>query len=379
MKPFPGNGTLPDSKESKVAELVLKCVWKLARNIPQDLSEQHLDPVELFPAIEHFLQSVPPNEWRARATNKVPCGDMPLRTIKVIIQHVVGVWTARFVVVLSKLILPIAHYGDDVYDLLSASFDDPSATIVYPYVYRILNSNSRAGADVPARRNGAPVERITRPTSPTYSRPISPQETASSVASVSRRQSPSHRTSPSTSSLNGNGAFSPTVEEPDPDAQLLVIIGHISSETTGALHKEGITELHHFLKAYPHKRPRVDKMLESTGAAFRKYINRALASRAAEDQERDVAVADTLSSLYTSQCSDLTLTLSFSELESSRRDIVPTSPGPDDDIYAKKLSPPEGSAQHQDKLSRLHDIFQYRSSTLSSGSSQGRVQPSSQT
>ncbi|KAJ7658718.1 armadillo-type protein [Mycena polygramma] len=90
VKPFPGNGTAPDSKESKVAELVLKCVWKLARNIPQDLTEERLDPVELFPAIEHFLQSVPPNEWRARATNKVPCGDMPLRTIKVIIQHVVG-------------------------------------------------------------------------------------------------------------------------------------------------------------------------------------------------------------------------------------------------------------------------------------------------
>lgn len=90
VKPFPSNATLPESKEAKVAELVLKCVWKLARNIPQDLAEGHLDPVELFPAIEHFLQSVPPNEWRARATNKVPCGDMPLRTIKVIIQHVVG-------------------------------------------------------------------------------------------------------------------------------------------------------------------------------------------------------------------------------------------------------------------------------------------------
>ena len=90
VKPFPSNGTAPDSEEAKVAELVLKCVWKLARNIPQDLEKKILDPVELFPSIEHFLQSVPPNEWRARATNKVPCGDMPLRTIKVIIQHVVG-------------------------------------------------------------------------------------------------------------------------------------------------------------------------------------------------------------------------------------------------------------------------------------------------
>lgn len=103
VKPFPANGTAPDSQEAKVAELVLKCVWKLARSIPQDLEKQILDPVELFPAVEHFLQSVPPNEWRARATNKVPCGDMPLRTIKVIIQHVVGkiidndlaLWTAH--------------------------------------------------------------------------------------------------------------------------------------------------------------------------------------------------------------------------------------------------------------------------------------------
>lgn len=90
VKPFPSSGTLPEAKEAKVAELVLKCIWKLARNIPTDLEKNELDPVELFPSIEHFLQSIPPNEWRARATNKVPSGDMPLRTIKVIIQHVVG-------------------------------------------------------------------------------------------------------------------------------------------------------------------------------------------------------------------------------------------------------------------------------------------------
>jgi cytoskeleton-associated protein 5 len=185
-----------------------------------------------------------------------------------------------------------------VYDLLSASFDDPSATIVYPYVYRILNSNARAGADVPIRRNWATKEQSTRPASPTSSRPISPQETASSAASLNQGHSvPGHRTSPS-ASLNGHAQPSPVVDEPDPDAQLLTIIGHISSETTGALHKEGITELHQFIKAHPHKRPRVEKMLESTGPAFRKYINRALATRAAEDQERDVAVADTLSSSY---------------------------------------------------------------------------------
>ena len=63
------------------------------------------------------------------------------------------------------------------------------------------------------------------------------------------------------------------------------------------MHKEGITELHHFLKNYPQKRPKVEKLLETTGPAFRKYINRALASRAAEDLERTVAVSSTLSSM----------------------------------------------------------------------------------
>lgn len=172
-----------------------------------------------------------------------------------------------------------------MYDLLSASFEDPSATIVYPYVYRILNSQAKNAELAVATDLGR------RPVSPVSSRPISPQETiASSAPSIHRRDSPatSHHSSPSM-----NGQFSHAMEEPDPDAKLLTIIGHISSETTGALHKEGITELHQFLKAYPHKRPRVEKMLDATGAAFRKYINRALATRAAEDLERGVGGGDT--------------------------------------------------------------------------------------
>jgi cytoskeleton-associated protein 5 len=170
---------------------------------------------------------------------------------------------------------------------------------VYPYVYRILNSSSRAAAaaaaaDPQMRSNhSSPSEPAGRPHSVSSSRPISPVG-----SSANHQQSPpSHRTSPSVSSQNG---FSLPMEEPDPEAQLITIINHISSETTGAMHKEGITELHQFLKNYPHKRPRVEKLLETTGPAFRKYINRALASRAAEDMERNVAVASTLSSMVSS-------------------------------------------------------------------------------
>ncbi|KAI6036614.1 microtubule associated protein [Pisolithus microcarpus] len=317
VKPFPSSGTLPESKEARVAELVLKC----------DLKEQKLDPVELLPAVEHFLQSVPPNEWRARATNKVPCGDMPLRTIKVVIQHIV------------------AHYGDDVYDVLSASFDDPSATIVYPYVYRILNSAPKP-TEPAVRPQHSPTGTLGRPYSVASSRPISPTGSASAA---NRHSPPGHGTSASVSSHNG---FSPPMEEPDPEVQLITIINHISSETTGAMHKEGITELHHFLKNYPHKRPRVEKLLETTGPAFRKYINRALASRAAEDLERSAAVASTLS-----------------KLEANGHDSQPTSPVTHEGGDSRPTPPPVPDAPGDDRLHQLHDIFHYkRSSTTSNGS-----------
>ena len=188
-----------------------------------------------------------------------------------------------------------AHYGDDVYDHLSQAFDDPSATIVYPYVYRILNSSTKTAAEVPLRHETIREEPRQSAVVSSMSRPISPQETASSRSVTSDPLHP-----PSSSSHTRSRSVSSTaetVQEPDLDDQLNVIIDHISSETTGAMHKEGITELHHYLKAYPHKKPKVDKILESTGPAFRKYITRALASRAAEDEERNVAVAQTLSSM----------------------------------------------------------------------------------
>lgn len=364
VKPFPSSGTAPDSKEAKVAELVLKCIWKLARGIPQDLTDQKLDPVELFPAIEHFLQSIPPNEWRARATNKVPCGDMPLRTIKVIIQHVV------------------AHHGDDVYDLLSGSFDDPSATIVYPYVYRILNSAPKNEVvaravdrdhDTESAASSDAGGAATRPTSSGDNRPLSPhtpQENVSEAASPRQSYANSHGTSPSVSSANGQSPLAPPSEEPDPDAQLIQIIQHISSETTGALHKEGITELHHFLKANPSKRPRVEKMLESTGAAFRKYINRALASRAAEDKERDFAVAEAFDKLEnrTGRSEQ-----PVRETKSARQSFDASSPRTPSSPVRSHDSGSGFGGDNQDRLSRLHDLFQYRSSTDSGGRSGPRT------
>ncbi|KAH7343482.1 ARM repeat-containing protein [Rhizoctonia solani] len=322
-KPFPANGTTAGAKEAKVAELVLKCVWKLARNIPSDLQKGAIDPIELLPALETFLQTIPPNDWRQRSANKVPCGDMPLRTIKVIIQHIV------------------AHYADEVYELLSTAFDDPSATIIYPYVFRILNSAEKQLAS----ESTTPQPHVTPsyPSTSTAASSIAPTHSQSAA-----RSSSGNSRSPS---LNGGATFQgPPIEEPDPDARLDEILGHISSETTGALHKEGITELHHFLKAHPHKKARVDQLLDETGPSFRKYIARALASRAAEDEERNSAVAETLN-----------------RLESVRRerDSMPSSPTNRSMTSSRRISGGVDYPQADEALSRLHNIFNYHSKPTS--------------
>ena len=71
------------------------------------------------------------------------------------------------------------------------------------------------------------------------------------------------------------------------------------------------------------------------------------------------------------------MTLLVTGLEFNARESTSNTPNSPLDAMSKsptRASILEGTEQ-QEKLSRLHDIFQYRSSTLSVGSSQGRTTP----
>lgn len=76
--------------ETHHAELILKCIWKRSRSVEDDFRKGLLDPVEMLKIIEEFLVDITPKEWRERASTRVPLGDMPLRTVKVLIQHIVS-------------------------------------------------------------------------------------------------------------------------------------------------------------------------------------------------------------------------------------------------------------------------------------------------
>lgn len=186
-----------------------------------------------------------------------------------------------------------AEFREDVYDHLSTAFDDPSATIVYPYVYRILNARPREDA---AASSNEPTNG--RHTPPSNSRP-------QSVASSSRvvnglRQSTTSRP------LSQRSATPP---QADLDDQLNAIWMRVSEDSSG--HKDALDDLHTFMKAHPEMRLKVEAMIDGTGGVFVRYIKRALASRQAEDELRS-GVSRTNSSaplytLFTVQHTDLIL------------------------------------------------------------------------
>jgi len=83
-------GDSENDLKAKHAELILKCIWKRSRTTKEDIIKGVINEEDIFTILEEFLQVISPKEWRLRAARKVPLGDMPLRTVKVLIQHAVG-------------------------------------------------------------------------------------------------------------------------------------------------------------------------------------------------------------------------------------------------------------------------------------------------
>lgn len=89
VQPFT-TATSQSSLAPRHGELVLKCIWKRSRSAETDLRKGKLRATDLFRILENFLIVIDPKEWKQRSLNNVPLGDMPLRTIKVLIQHIYG-------------------------------------------------------------------------------------------------------------------------------------------------------------------------------------------------------------------------------------------------------------------------------------------------
>ncbi|GAA5992452.1 hypothetical protein JCM10908_000823 [Rhodotorula pacifica] len=236
---------------AKYAELVMKCLWKVSKTVKESLEGQQLRAPRLLSDINQFLITIPPAEWRRRATDNVPLADMPLRTVKTILQQVVSVMKEK---VFNEL--------DEI--------DQAENSFVYQYLYRLANQLS--GGETALR-----AEALARKASASSLGSAKREETAASsqASAESSPQATAGATAPPASSPGGTDiAVNQRLKE------IFDLIGDPSHS------RAGIAALYEFQKDHPEASARIATWMAGTGSYFQTYLKRALANLEAADRER---------------------------------------------------------------------------------------------
>lgn len=76
---------LPPPATAKIPELVMKCLWKITKQ----MASRHaaLDIPVVLLAIHRFFTAISPIEWKSRAAENLAFQDLPLRTVKTILHE----------------------------------------------------------------------------------------------------------------------------------------------------------------------------------------------------------------------------------------------------------------------------------------------------
>ncbi|CAG8520285.1 7962_t:CDS:10 [Acaulospora colombiana] len=304
------------ASHTKFTELIMKCLWKLAKTVQENLKAGILLPNKLLRDLNDFLFATPPAEWKRRMAEGVPLGEMPLRTVKTLLLELV------------------TGLGEGVYDHLDL-IEDPQHSFVYPYLHHMLeacrkkekqnntsnvpNLQSRpssvgsiksitsVGTDVAFSafessraspvQNSSPRQSYTSiPTqineqparnSPTYEAPAQFNEiqynSSEPVSPASPRTPMTPRFPTPTGSSRSSGSH-----EVEMNARLTQIFLKIGTREET---KQGIYELYEFQKQHPEMEGKVTTQLSKTGPYFQSYIRRGLANIASEEEEKERANA----------------------------------------------------------------------------------------
>jgi len=216
-------------EDARFVELVVKCLWKVARKLPAALEAQQVHGAALLVSVEQFLRAVPPAEWGRRAREHVPLRDIPLITATNVLKQLTDV------------------LGEGAL-ALTDSWDEPENSHVYRYLLRLLyGSGTQEGESVAS-------------TSATHVPTAQSKEEQKECAPVR------HTSSPADDALT---------------AELRGIFDRISQKDQS---RAAIRDLYEYQKRHPSKHASIERSLQNTGPIFQRYIKRALANHAAEDQ-----------------------------------------------------------------------------------------------
>lgn len=110
--------------QAKFGDLIMKCLWKLTKTIKDCVAAGTLRPNELLADMNDFLVSISPLEWKRRAQEGVPLGDMPLRTVKTVLVEL------------------SSGMGDEVFEHLTL-INDPTKSAIHQYLVHMTGSKKR--------------------------------------------------------------------------------------------------------------------------------------------------------------------------------------------------------------------------------------------
>ncbi|GAA5878237.1 hypothetical protein JCM16303_002695 [Sporobolomyces ruberrimus] len=255
----------PDlADRAKYAELVMKCLWKVSKTVKESLETQQLLAPRLLSDINNFLVTIPPAEWRRRSTDNVPLADMPLRTVKTILQQVVSVLKGQ------------------VFDELD-EIESAENSFVYQYLYRLANQPTGGiGVDAGVRsqalgRKPSSSSIASSRNAPSRGSNMSPPLGAPTPRSASSNSNASNGSAPQVSSPGGSDiAVNQRLKE------IFDLIGDPNNS------RAGISALYEFQKEHPEAAARIATWMAGTGSYFQTYLKRALANLEANDHERKV-------------------------------------------------------------------------------------------
>ncbi|KAJ3202313.1 Microtubule-associated protein, microtubule dynamics during spindle orientation, partial [Dinochytrium kinnereticum] len=245
---------------AKYTELVMKCLWKMTKVIPQLFEQNVLDAGKLILAIHEFLEVSPPSDWKRRAAEKtIPQADMPLRTVKTILHEIVSV------------------FGENAMDY-AALISDQERSHAVTYLRSLIDQARK-------KASGSSTAVASRETSNPSSR-ASPVEHMLSRTTGAIQQSPG---STYTNGINGTSGrpenlplpapklnsrpMSPSLRESEADRRIAIIFQKMSQKDET---KQGISDLYEFRKNHPEAEEVVKAYYERTSPYFRSYIRRAL-------------------------------------------------------------------------------------------------------
>ncbi|CAO3574849.1 unnamed protein product [Mortierella alpina] len=409
--------------QAKFGDLIMKCIWKLTKTIKECVAAGTLKANELLADMNDFLVSISPPEWKRRAQEGVPLGDMPLRTVKTVLVEL------------------SSGMGDEVFNHLDL-IHDPTKSAIHQYLVHMTGSKKRPITQVlnpstqPAPGNTGRMSLVGAMTNQNLSAHNMLQQQQQQQHQHMRMQSPQLQQSPqfqhralspnmsnqsgfggqmqggSPSAVSGFGMQQPQQQPQQQQQQseygsaganpnrMSMAMGSSLSQSpslsgagdskgtedaSGASEtemnsrltqiftkigtreetKQGIADLYQFQKMYPNMESKVNAQLAKTGTFFQSYIRRGLANLEAE--ANSAAANGSSSAPSAGGAGGLTGSPTVRDREvadiiaARKRESVLSMANSESGMSTTGSLSADPSESYKDRLARLQQMFGYKS------------------